>query len=109
MKIEWNTVVGSQEKKPEIIDKSSSNIYVYLHKNIISINKTNESDPPITLWQYDEAIITQEDYTSLYGDFISELISEQLNVLETSQERKNIEIQANIEYIAMMTNIDLEG
>lgn len=60
------------------------------------------------LWQYDEAIVTQEEYAP-YDTLATELIQEQLNALEASQEKKNVEMQANIEYLAMMTGTDLEG
>lgn len=115
MKIEWRKVTGSQEEKPEVIDKESSSKYVYLRQNIERITQTDENGVSVDLWQYDEAIVTQEEYAP-YDTLATELIQERVSAIETAQEKKNAELQAmieetqaNTEYIAMMTGTDLEG
>lgn len=98
-----------------MIDKTSSSQYVYLRQNIERITRTDENGGSVELWQYDEAIVTQEDYAQ-YDTFATELIQERVSAIEAAQEKKNTEmqamiaeIQANNEYIAMMTGTDLEG
>lgn len=115
MNIEWRKVTGSQEAKPKVIDKESSSKYVYLRKNIESITRTDENGNSVTLWQYDEALVTHEEYAP-YDTLATELIQERVSDLESAQEKKNEAMQAQIdaaqannEYIAMMQDIDLEG
>ena len=52
MKIVWETVTGSQENRPEVIDKTSSGKYVYLRRNFQRITRTNENSGAVVLWQY---------------------------------------------------------
>lgn len=81
---------------------------MYLRKNIESVTRTDESGVSVTLWQYDEAIVTQEEYAP-YDTLATELIQERISEVESAQEQKNVELRANMEYIAMMADIDLEG
>ncbi len=108
MEIRWKTVTGSQEQRPDVIDKTSSSRYVYLHRNIHQIDKTDDKGETVQLWQYEEAKITQEEY-SQYNNVVTELLQTELSDLKSSQAQTNAYMQANIEYIAMMSDIDLEG
>lgn len=107
MEIRWKTVTGSQEQKPDVIDKTSSSKYVYLRRNIERITKTDERGS-VLLWQYDEAVVTQEEYAQ-YDTVVMEIVQAELDNLASEQEKKTATMQANIEYIAMMADIDLEG
>ena len=88
---------------------------MYLRQNIERITRTDENGVSVELWQYDEAIVTQEEYAQ-YDTLATELIQERVSAIEAAQEKKNAEMQAvieemkaNTEYIAMMTGTDLEG
>lgn len=108
MEIRWKTVTGSQTEKPEVIDKASSSKYVYLRRNIERITRTDEQGGGVSLWQYDEAVVTQEEYAQ-YDTVVMEIVQAELNNLASEQAKQNAAMLANIEYIAMMADIDLEG
>lgn len=109
MEIRWNRVRGTQEARPEAIDTQSSSHLVYLRKNIERIDVVNEaSGQTVQMWQYDEATITHEEYAK-YGDLAAAISMTEVSGYAETQEPKNEAMQANIEYIAMMANIDLEG
>lgn len=106
MEIRWRTVKGSQEEKPDVIDKTSSEKYVYLHRNIERITQT-EDGGAVHLWQYDEAVVTHEDYEK-DPNIATEVLQAEIDRLETKLENQNLTNQANVEYIAMMSGIELE-
>ena len=115
MEIKWRTVTGSQEQRPDVIDQTSSSKYVYLRRNIQRITRIEESGNPVTLWQYDEAVITHEEYAP-YDTFVVALVQSEIDNLVTEQDKKIAEqnalitaLQADVEYTAMMADIDLEG
>lgn len=108
MEIKWRTVTGSQEQKPEAIDKTSSSEVVYLRRNIKRTYKTEEKGGVVLLWQYEEAIVTQEEYAQ-YDTVVMEIVQAELDSMASEQAEHNAAMLANIEYIAMMADIDLEG
>lgn len=108
MKVIWKTVTGSQAEKPLVIDKNSSAYYAYLRRNIQQIVRTDERGNSTLLWQYEEAIVTQNEFES-YDTIATELFQAELSDFESAQAEHNAAMQANIEYIAMMTDVDLEG
>ena len=77
--------------KPELIDTTSSKTTVYLRKNIIEINKDDESST--TFYEYEEAKLTKKEY----DQYLKEL-----SIIDIQQQR------ADIDYIALMSGIDLE-
>ena len=78
--------------KPELIDTTSSKATVYLRKNIIEINKDDESST--TFYEYEEAKLTKKEY----DQYLKEL-----SIIDIQKQR------ADIDYIALMTGIDLEA
>lgn len=89
-----NYIKSQSSIKPELIDTTSSMTTVYLHKNIIEIERANESDNTTTIfYEYDEAKLTKEEYQ----EYLKEL-----EIIDIQQQR------ADIDYIALMTGIDLE-
>lgn len=81
---------GSQEEKPKTIDTTSSSSVVYLRKNIRQITKVDEvSGEEITLWQYEEAVISHNEYDEYAA----------------SQQAK---VRSDIDFIAMMVEVDLD-
>ncbi len=98
-----------------MIDQTSSSKYVYLRRNIERITRIDGSGNPVTLWQYDEAVVTHEEYAP-YDTFVVELVQAEINNLVTEQDKKIAEqnaliaaVQADVEYTAMMADVDLEG
>ena len=77
--------------KPELIDTTSSKTTVYLRKNIIEINK--DDDTSTTFYEYEEAKLTKEEYQ----EYLKEL-----EIIDIQKQR------ADIDYIALMSGIDLE-
>lgn len=80
--------------KPDLIDTTSSKKYVYLRKNIVEVNsKDEQSGEDRSYFEYDEAKLTKSEYE----EYLKEL-----SILDIQQQR------ADIDYIALMTGIDLE-
>ena len=89
-----NYVKSSSSVKPDLIDTTSSKTTVYLRKNIIEVENTNESDNTSnTFYEYDEAKLTKEEYQ----EYLKEL-----EIIDIQKQR------ADIDYIALMSGIDLE-
>ena len=104
----FGDVYLSQENRPEVIDKTSSGKYVYLRRNFQRITRTNENSGAVVLWQYEEAKVTQEEYAQ-YDTVVMEIVQAELDSMASEQAEHNAAMLANIEYIAMMADIDLEG
>ncbi len=79
--------------KPEVIDTTSSKTSVYLRKNIVEKERDDEEGNTYQYYEYDEAKLTKEEY---------EKYLDELAVVDIRQQR------ADIDYIALMTGIDLE-
>lgn len=79
---------------PELIDKTSSKKVVYLRKNVVEKQVKDEfSDEFYTSYEYEEAKISKKDYE----EYLKEI------------EEKEIKQQrADIDYIALMTGVDLD-
>jgi predicted nucleotidyltransferase len=89
-----NYVKSESTIKPELVDTTSSKKYVYLRKDIIETQKTDEiSNETITLYEYQEAKLTKAEYQ----EYLAEL-----SIIDIQQQR------ADIDYIAIMTGVDLE-
>lgn len=89
-----NYIKSESTIKPELVDTTSSKKYTYLRKDIIKTQKTDEfSNETITLYEYQEAKLTKAEYQ----EYLAEL-----SIIDTQQQR------ADIDYIAIMTGIDLE-
>lgn len=80
--------------KPDLIDTTSSKKYVYLRKNIVEVNsKDEQSGEDRSYFEYDEAKLTKSEYE----EYLKEL-----SIIDIQQQR------ADIDYIALMTGVDLE-
>lgn len=89
-----NYIKSQSSVKPELIDSTSSKKYVYLRKNITEISRVDENtNESIYFYEYDEAKLTPEQY---------ERYLKELSIIDVQQQR------ADIDYIALMTGIDLE-
>lgn len=89
-----NYIKSQSTMKPDLIDTTSSKSTVYLRKNIVEVEKTNESDnTSTTFYEYDETKLTKEEYQ----EYLKEL-----EIIDIQKQR------ADIDYIALMSGIDLE-
>lgn len=89
-----NYIKSESTIKPELVDTTSSKKYVYLRKDIIETQKTDEiSNETIILYEYQEAKLTKAEYQ----EYLAEL-----SIIDIQQQR------ADIDYIAIMTGVDLE-
>ena len=88
-----NYVKSKSSIKPELIDTTSSKTSVYIRQNIVEVEKTNESDDtPTIFYEYDEAKLTKQEYQ----EYLKEL-----EIIDIQKQR------ADIDYIALMSGIDL--
>ncbi len=79
--------------KPELIDDSSSKYVTYLRKNIVEKQIIDElSGDSYTMYEYDEAKLTKEQYKQYL---------EELSIMDIQQQR------ADIDYIALLSGINL--
>ena len=89
-----NYVKSQSSVKPELIDTTSSKTTVYIRQNIVEVEKTNESDnTSTTFYEYEEAKLTKQEYQ----EYLKEL-----EIIDIQKQR------ADIDYIALMSGIDLE-
>jgi len=91
--MEWKTVRGTQDKKPEQLEYANG--YVFLRKNIHSVSETDPTDETknFTGWEYDEILLTKEQY----NDYVK-IVGNPFYVSDTNDLRNRI---SNVEtYIA---------
>lgn len=90
-----NYVKSRSSIKPELIDTTSSKSTVYLRKNIVEVERNDmNDDTSTTFYEYDEAKLTKEEYQ----EYLKEL-----EIIDIQKQR------ADIDYIALMSGIDLEA
>ena len=91
--MEWKTVRGTQDKKPEQLEFAGD--YVFLRKNVHSVSETDPTDETknFTGWEYDEILLTKEQY----NDYVK-IVGNPFYVSETDELKNRI---SNVEtYIA---------
>ena len=92
MKLKY--VKSQSSVKPDLIDTTSSKVVVYLRQNIVENTKTDEmSGEEIVFYEYEEAKLTKQEYQ----EYLKEL-----EIIDIQKQR------ADIDYIALMSGIDLE-
>ena len=92
MKLKY--VKSQASVKPDLVDTTSSKVVVYLRQNIVENIKTDEmSGETTTFYEYEEAKLTKEEYQ----EYLKEL-----EIIDIQKQR------ADIDYIALMSGIDLE-
>lgn len=69
MDIKFSYHEGSQTEKPLEIDTQSSPTKVYIRKNIHEVTH-NVDGENMTLWGYDEAVLTYAEYVRYSADLI---------------------------------------
>ena len=89
-----NYIKSQSSVKPDLVDTTSSKIVVYLRQNIVEKIKTDEmSGEETVFYEYEEAKLTKEEYQ----EYLKEL-----EIIDIKKQR------ADIDYIALMSGIDLE-
>ena len=97
-----NFIKSQSFVKPELVDTTSSKSTVYLRKNIVEVEKTNESDnTSTTFYEYDEAKLSKKEYQ----EYLKEL--DATNALQTIEDLKAENKSLN-EQVAMLTDCLLE-
>ena len=92
--MKMNYVKSESTIKPELIDTTSSKTTAYIRKNIIEKERMDkETGDYTTYYEYDEAKLTKEEYQ----EYLKEL-----EIIDIQKQR------ADIDYIALMSGIDLE-
>ena len=89
-----NYVKSQSSVEPELVDTISSKTTVYLRQNIVENKKTDEmSGKETVFYEYEEAKLTKEEYQ----EYLKEL-----EIIDIQKQR------ADIDYIALMSGMDLE-
>lgn len=92
MKLEYEK--STSMAYPELIDTTSSQTTVYLRKNVIEKQVIDEETKEVrTVYEYDECKLTKEEYKQYLAE---------MSIIDIEQQR------ADIDYIALMTGVDLE-
>ena len=89
-----NYIKSQSSVKPDLVDTTSSKTTVYLRQNIVENIKTDEmSGKETVFYEYEEAKLTKAEYK----EYLKEL-----EIIDIQKQR------ADIDYIALMSGIDLE-
>ena len=89
-----NYIKSQSSVKPDLVDTTSSKVVVYLRQNIVENIKTDEmSGKETVFYEYEEAKLTKAEYK----EYLKEL-----EIMDIQKQR------ADIDYIALMSGIDLE-
>ena len=97
-----NFIKSQSSVKPDLVDTTSSKSTVYLRKNIVEVEKTNENDDTsTTFYEYDEAKLSKEEYQ----EYLKEL--DMTNTLRAIEDLKE-ENKSLSEQVTMLTDCLLE-
>ena len=92
MKLDY--IKSQSSGKPDLVDATSSKTTVYIRQNIVENIKTDEmSGKETVFYEYEEAKLTKAEYK----EYLKEL-----EIIDIQKQR------ADIDYIALMSGIDLE-
>ena len=58
----FKTVIGTQSEKPKEIDTESSQYYIYIRKDIVEENITDEEGNEVKGWKYKECQVPNNNY-----------------------------------------------
>ncbi len=84
---DWKKVQGSQESKPGEFDLTSSASVVYQRRNVSRVEVEDMDGSKHEVWQYEEREMTRDEYLVV----------------------RDMDLLSKIEYVAMMTDVDMEG
>ena len=90
-----NYIKSQSSVKPDLVDTTSSKAVVYLRQNIVeNIKRDKMSGEETVFYDYEEAKLTKQEYQ----EYLKEL-----EIIDIHKQR------ADIDYIALMSGIDLEA
>lgn len=89
-----NYIKSQSAVSPDLVDAESSKKYVYIRKNVVEKQGYGVDGEEYTYYEYDESKLTKEQYKQYVAE---------LSVADIQQQR------ADIDYIALMMGVDLEG
>ena len=89
MQIVWKEVTGSQQNRPDEVDTTSSPSTVYLRRNIRQA-EVESGEEIITVWKYEEAQLTQNEYK----EYVE--LAQIFNTPEMEQMKQRLEVQEQI-------------
>ena len=90
-----NFIKSQSSVRPDLVDTTSSKVVVYLRQNIVENIKTDKiSGEETVFYEYEEAKLTKAEYQ----EYLKEL-----EIVDIQKQR------ADIDYIALMSGIDLEA
>ena len=81
------------DTEPDLVDTTSSKSTVYIRHNVVKHTTKTDSGNTITSYEYEEAKLTKAEYQ----EYLKEL-----EIIDIQKQR------ADIDYIALMSGIDLE-
>ena len=83
MDIIWKKTDGYQSEEPGALDITSSDVYVYLRRNIQPHTKVDPmSGEEIDFWRYEEAKITKKEYEQYSDTLIYQALMEQNEAID---------------------------
>ena len=89
-----NYIKSQSSVEPDLVDTTSSKTTVYIRQNVVENKKTDEmSGKETVFYEYEEAKLTKAEYK----EYLKEL-----EIIDIQKQR------ADIDYIALMSGIDLE-
>ena len=89
-----NYIKSQSSVEPDLVDTTSSKTTVYIRQNIVeNIKKDEMSGKETVFYEYEEAKLTKAEYK----EYLKEL-----EIIDIQKQR------ADIDYIALMSGIDLE-
>ena len=89
-----NYIKSQSSVKPDLVDTTSSKTTVYIRQNIVENIKTDKMSGEKTIfYEYEEAKLTKAEYQ----EYLKEL-----EIIDIQKQR------ADIDYIALMSGVDLE-
>ena len=80
------------DTEPDLVDTTSSKSTVYIRQNVVKHTTKTDSGNTITSYEYEEAILTKEEY---------EEYKKQFDIIDIEKQR------ADIDFLALLTGADL--
>lgn len=80
LKMNWQTVTGTQEKRPELVDTTSSPTTVYIRKNVRR-EIVNQEAEHFYAWAYEEAALSREEYAE-YEEMVAQIETPAMQALK---------------------------
>lgn len=112
MQLNWRKAEGTQTEKPKEIDTAASPFCVYLRKNIQQETRTQENGDSMSVWVYEEAVLTLAEYAQYQKELADcdsfsqqELIESNLVVMEAIAESFEQQIVAEENQLIIMAAI----